>query len=284
MRIFLFLMFFTSSLFLVAQDELLDQVSASLDEGTIYANATFKGTRLINGQSVETRDKGSLVFIISHRFSNIDGGAYEFFGLDGAQIRLGLDYAITDDLYIGLARNSLGKTIDGFVKYRILRQSKGDRVMPVSLTYFGSTAYQTLKTTPERSFSEKLAFTNQVLIARKITPDFSFQLMPSWVHYNLVAATDNNDVYALGFGGRYKLGNRFSLNAEYFLQLQEKNSTYNNAFAIGFDIDTGGHVFQLHFTNAAAMIDKGFIGETTDEFFSGDIRFGFNITRNFQLK
>ncbi len=283
MRIFLFLICLGSSFFLIAQDELLDQVSASLEEGTTYANGTFKGTRLINGQSVETRDKGSMVFIISHRFSNVDGGAYEFFGLDGAQIRLGLDYAITDDLYIGLARNSLGKTIDGFVKYRLLRQSKGDRIMPVSLTYFGSTAYQTLKTNPERSFSEKLAFTNQVLIARKITSDFSFQLMPTWIHYNLVTATENNDVYALGFGGRYKLGNRFSLNAEYFLQLQEKSPMYSNAFAIGFDIDTGGHVFQLHFTNAAAMIDKGFIGETADNFFSGDLRFGFNITRNFQL-
>ncbi len=274
------LIFYHSS---AAQEDLLAQVDQELEEGPVVVEGTFKGTRLINGHSVETRSKNNLTFIISHRFGNIRGGAYEFFGLDGAQIRLGLDYAVTDDLTLGIGRSSLGKHLDGFVKYRILTQQKGETVMPVSLTYFGSIAYETIRMVPEPSFQQRLAMTNQVLLARKITGDLSLQLMPTWVHYNLVNANENNDAISLGLGGRYKLGNRFSINAEYYYQVQAMNDNNYNAFAIGFDIDTGGHVFQLHLTNANAMIAKGYIGETTSDFFDGDIHFGFNITRNFQL-
>ncbi len=266
-----------------AQDDLLSQIDQELDQGNIEVSSTFKGTRLINGHSIETRSKKNLTFIISHRFGNIRGGAYEFFGMDGANIRLGLDYAITDKFTIGIGRNSLGKHLDGFAKYRILSQSKGEKQIPVSLTYFGSVAYRTVRTTPERTFKQNLAFTNQLLIARKISSAISLQLMPVWVHYNAVAIEENNDVFAIGVGGRYKIGKRFSLNVEYYHQLRELNPDYYNALALGFDIDTGGHIFQFHITNSTAMIAKGFVGETTDDFFGGNIHLGFNITRNFQL-
>ncbi len=266
-----------------AQDDLLSQIDQELDQGSIEVSSTFKGTRLINGHSIETRSKKNLTFIISHRFGNIRGGAYEFFGMDGANIRLGLDYAITDKFTIGIGRNSLGKHLDGFAKYRILSQSKGEKHIPVSLTYFGSAAYRTVRTTPELTFQQNLAFTNQLLIARKISSAISLQLMPVWVHYNAVSIEENNDVFAIGVGGRYKIGKRFSLNVEYYHQLRELNPDYFNALALGFDIDTGGHIFQFHITNSAAMIAKGFVGETTDDFFGGNIHLGFNITRNFQL-
>ena len=269
--------------FLYAQDDLLSQIDQELGQGNVEVSSTFKGTRLINGHSVETRAKNNLTFIISHRFGNIRGGAYEFFGMDGANIRLGLDYAITDKLTIGVGRNSLGKHLDGFLKYRALSQSKGEKNMPVSLTYFGSSAYRTVRTVPERTFQQNLAFTNQLLIARKFSSAVSFQLMPTWVHYNSVSIGENNDVFAIGVGGRYKIGKRFSLNVEYYHQVQELNPDYFNALALGFDIDTGGHIFQFHITNSAAMIAKGFVGETTDDFFGGNIHLGFNITRNFQL-
>ncbi len=268
---------------LYAQDDLLSQIDQELDPGNVTVEGTFKGTRLINGHSVETRSKNNLTFIISHRFGNIRGGAYEFFGLDGANIRLGLDYAVTDKFTVGIGRNSLGKHLDGFLKYRILQQSKGEKLVPISLTYFGSAAYRTIRTNPERTFQQNLAFTNQLLIARKITSAVSLQLMPVWIHYNLVTAEENNDVLALGLGGRYKIGKRFSINLEYYYQIQELNPEYFNALALGFDIDTGGHVFQFHVTNSAAMIAKGYVGETTDDFFGGNIHIGFNITRNFQL-
>ncbi|MBV6642364.1 MAG: hypothetical protein KI791_16720 [Cyclobacteriaceae bacterium] len=266
-----------------AQDDLLSQIDQELDEGKVMIEGTFKGTRLINGHSVETRSRKNLTFIISHRFGNIRGGAYEFFGMDGANIRLGLDYAVTDKFTLGIGRNSLGKHLDGFAKYRLLSQSKGDKQIPVAITYFGSAAYRTVRMVPELNFQQNLAFTNQLLIARKISSAVSLQLMPVWVHYNAVAIQENNDVFAVGIGGRYKIGKRFSINAEYYYQIQELNPDYFNALALGFDIDTGGHIFQFHITNSSAMIAKGFVGETTDDFFGGNIHLGFNITRNFQL-
>lgn len=266
-----------------AQDDLLSQIDQELDAGNVMIEGTFKGTRLINGHSVETRSRKNLTFIISHRFGNIRGGAYEFFGMDGANIRLGLDYAVTDRFTLGIGRNSLGKHLDGFAKYRLLSQSKGDKQIPVAITYFGSAAYRTVRMVPELNFQQNLAFTNQLLIARKISSTVSLQLMPVWVHYNAVAIQENNDVFAVGIGGRYKIGKRFSINAEYYYQIQELNPDYFNALALGFDIDTGGHIFQFHITNSSAMIAKGFVGETTDDFFGGNIHLGFNITRNFQL-
>lgn len=262
---------------------LLDQIDKELTVEETVIEGTFKGTRLVNGHSVETRAKNNLTFIISHRFGSILGGAYDFFGLDGANIRLGLDYSATDKLTVGLGRNSLGKHIDGFVKYRILRQRTGEAPLPLSATYFGSLAYETIRTTPERSFTQRLASTHQLLIARKFSSAISFQMMPTWVHYNLVESLENNDVFALGLGGRYKIGNRFSVNVEYYYQIQQLNPNNFDALAIGFDIDTGGHIFQFHVTNANAMIAKGYVGETFGDFFSGDLHIGFNITRNFQL-
>ncbi|MEQ8555425.1 MAG: DUF5777 family beta-barrel protein [Cyclobacteriaceae bacterium] len=281
--IFLSLLLIFNVCFLHAQDDLLSQIDQDLDPESVEVSSAFKGTRLINGHSVETRSKKNLTFIISHRFGNIRGGAYEFFGMDGANIRLGLDYAITDRFTVGIGRNSLGKHLDGFAKYGILRQSRGEKQIPVSLTYFGSAAYRTVRMVPERTFQQNLAFTHQLLIARKVSSAISLQLMPVWVHYNAVTVEENNDVFAIGVGGRYKIGKRFSVNIEYYHQVQELNPDYFNSLALGFDIDTGGHVFQFHITNSSAMIAKGFVGETTDDFFGGNIHLGFNITRNFQL-
>lgn len=268
----------------IAQDDDLLNLLETEQTETDQVEATFKGTRLINGHSVETRDKGVLDFIISHRFGTINSGAYELFGLDGATIRLGLEYAINDRLYVGLGRSSFEKTYDTFAKYRILRQSAGSSAMPISVTWVSTAMLKTLRTTPELEFNQKIAYTHQALIARKFGPKLSLQVMPTWVHYNFIAATDDyNDVYAVGVGGRYKFTSRLAVNTEYYHQLQTLNGLTKNAFAIGVDIDTGGHIFQLQFTNATSMVPKGFIGETTNDFFGGDIHFGFNISRTFQV-
>jgi len=270
---------------LAAQDDLLNLLDDAEDQTTEYVSATFKGTRLINGHSAETRKKGTLDFMISHRFGEISGGAYEFFGLDQSNIRLGLEYGITDRLYVGFARNSFEKTFDGFGKYRLIRQSSGVKKIPVSVTLFSSVAIKTLRILDEEpTFSDKLVYTSQLLIARKISSSVSLQLMPSYVHFNTIQEDDlNNDVIALGVGGRVKLSQRISLNAEYYYQFTELRAGTFNSIAIGVDIETGGHVFQLHFTNSTSMIEKGFIAETTNDFFDGDIHFGFNISRSFQL-
>lgn len=268
-----------------AQDDLLSLLEEEQGEERTLIEATFKGTRVINGHSIETRNAGVMDFIISHRFGTIDGGAYELFGLDNATVRLGLEYAISDRLYLGIGRSSFEKTYDGFVKYRLLRQMSGGG-MPFSATLFGSASLKNLRQ-PEinPTFEEKLAYTNQLLIARKFSPSLSLQIMPTWVHKNLILEDDiNNDAFALGVGGRIKLSQRVALVMEYYYQFQRITEDSFNAIAIGFDIETGGHVFQLQFTNSTSMVPKGFITETRNDFFDAGIHFGFNISRTFQLK
>lgn len=280
---------FTFSLLLAysafSQDDLLDMLDQEATEPSYVVDATFKGTRLINGHSVETRKKNNLDFIISHRFGELSGGPYQFFGLDQSNIRLGFDYGVTDRFNIGVGRNSFEKTFDGYLKYRLIRQTGGSRAIPVSMTWFSSLALKTLKQDEYvQSFSDKLAYTHQLLIARKFNSSLSIQIMPSYVHFNAVAEDQNhNDVWVLGVGGRVKLTQRISLNAEYYYQFQTLSGDTYNSLAIGFDIETGGHVFQLQFTNSRSMIEKGFIAETGNDFFEGDIHFGFNISRTFQL-
>jgi len=270
---------------LLAQDDLLAGLEAEQADQKTLVDATFKGTRLINGHSIETRKQGVMDFIIAHRFGTIDGGAYELFGLDNALVRIGLEYALTDRLYVGVGRSSFEKTYDGFVKYRLLRQSSGKGSVPLSATWLSSMALKTLKDpTYDLLFTDKLAFTHQLLLARKFNNGLSLQLMPTWVHRNLIGETDlNNDILALGVGGRIKLSQRVALCAEYYYQFQHLNENTQNALAIGVDIETGGHVFQLQFTNATSMVPKGFVSETTNDFFKGEIHFGFNVSRTFQL-
>ncbi|WP_350121961.1 DUF5777 family beta-barrel protein [Imperialibacter sp.] len=270
---------------LLAQDDLLAGLEAEQADQKTLVDATFKGTRLINGHSIETRKQGVMDFIIAHRFGTIDGGAYELFGLDNALVRIGLEYALTDRLYVGVGRSSFEKTYDGFAKYRLLRQSTGKGSVPLSATWLSSVALKTLKDpTYDLQFTDKLAFTHQLLLARKFNNGLSLQLMPTWVHRNLIGETDlNNDIFALGVGGRIKLSQRVALCAEYYYQFQHLNENTQNALAIGVDIETGGHVFQLQFTNATSMVPKGFVSETTNNFFKGEIHFGFNVSRTFQL-
>lgn len=281
----------TIPLLMVAQQDLMDILNKESKPEIKFATATFKSTRIMNGHSIERMPSGQLDFRISHRFGKINSGPYEFFGLDQANIHFGLEYGITDWLMIGVGRGTYEKTVDGFAKFSILRQSSGARVIPVSLTFFSSVALKTVKwTDPERTnyFTSRLAYVSQILIARKISQGFSLQVTPSYVHRNLVAtALDPNDLFAVGAGGRMKLTKRISFNAEYYYIINPgtylTQQTYN-PLSVGFDIETGGHVFQLIFTNSVAMIEKGFIGETTGDWLKGDIHFGFNISRVFTFK
>jgi hypothetical protein len=255
-----------------------------------YAYGLFRGTRIVNGHSVETLQEGEMEFVIGHRFGRINGGLYELFGLDQANIRLGLDYGIQNWLAVGLGRSSLGKEFDGFVKVRLLRQgAKGKGGMPVSLTGFSSIAINSLKAAgPDRPvfFQNRLAYTHQLLIARKISDRFSVQLMPTLAHYNLVESVDEpNDKIAIGVAGKYQLSKNLALTTEYYyLPPGQLPMGRTQPFSIGLDLNTGSHVFQLHFTNAPGMIEKQFIGETTGDWLSGDIQFGFNMVRTFKLK
>ena len=282
-----FLFLFLFSIDVSAQDDLLALAEAD-SAGTSFATATFKATRVINGHSVELIPRKELLFLISHRFGTLNSGAYNFFGLDGATIRLALEYGLTDRLNVGLGRSSLQKTYDGYLKYKLLRQQDYSWTRPVTLTAFASSAIKTLEFAhPERDnhFSSRLYFTYQLLLARKFNERFSLQLSPTLVHRNLVVmARDENNVLALGTGARYKLTKRTSFNAEYYYLLPGATADdYRNVLSLGFDIETGGHVFQLHLTNAQGMIEKFFIPETIGNWGDGDIYFGFNISRIFDF-
>lgn len=272
---------------LFAQEDLLSLLGAE-EETTDYAKASFKTSRVINLHSLENTAAGVLDFKISHRFNTVQNGLYDFFGLDGANLRLGLDFGVTDRLAIGIGRSNYEKTLDGFAKYKILRQSSGKRNMPITLAAFGSVAMQTLKwANPNRDnhFSSRLYYTGQLIVGRKFSEGFSLQLSPTIVHRNLVATfEESNDVLALGVGTRVKLSKRISLNLEYIYVLPDQLAPgFKNSLSVGFDIETGGHVFQLHFTNSRIMVEKGFIAETTGDWADGGIHFGFNISRVFTV-
>lgn len=256
-----------------------------------YATATFKSTRIINGHSIEQMKEKQLDFRISHRFGTLNSGTYGLFGLDESHIHFSLEYGIKDWLMLGAGRSSQNKTYDGFAKVRILRQSSGEKFMPVHLSYFTSIEIMTLKF-PERPvgtsnyFSSRLAYVNQLLIARKFNENLSVQITPTFIHRNLVKTElDQNDIYAMGVGGRYKLTKRLSLNAEYYYTYNPNSKSLDpqpyNALSVGVDIETGGHVFQIMVTNSQGMREGSFIPQTTGSWMDGDIHLGFNISRVF---
>jgi len=271
--------------------DLENLLDSEMKPTTDYTTATFKSTRVLNGHSIERMQKGQLDFRISHRFGLLNTGAYNLWGLDQANIHFSLEYGVTNWLMFGLGRGTYQKAYDGFIKLSILRQSKGAVKMPISLSYFGSIYDNTI--TPlipnETSYpSSRLSFVHQLLIARKFNDYLSIQLSPTYLHDNLVpTALDSNDKFAVGIGGRVKITKRVTINAEYYYVIHPPRympsvQTYN-PLAIGFDIETGGHVFQIIFTNSLAMVEKGFIGETSGQWLKGDVHLGFNISRVFTL-
>ena len=254
-----------------------------------YVTATFKATRVINGQSNEGLGAGVLDFMILHRFGTLDQGAQDFFGLDNANTRLGFDYGITNWLMVGIGRSTYQKEYDGFVKAKILRQTMDD-AMPISLSYAGTIMTRSDKitladTTQTYYFTNRMSYANQLIIARKFNDWLSLALTPSHVHYNLVKnLTDKNDVFAMGIGGRLKLSRRIAITGEWFYVLPDtKFEGTHNALSVGVDIETGGHVFQLHFTNSTGMSERTFIGQTSNDWGAGGIHFGFNLSRVFTI-
>ena len=253
--------------------------------------ATFKATRLINQQTIEVGGTRSLDFRIHHHFGLFNSGAYDFWGIDGgASIRLGLEYSYNGRLQFGLGRTSYEKQIDGFLKYRLLRQSKSGS-MPISVTLF-SGAYRNgvngLKISGVDKFnyaSDRLSFVQQIIIARKIDEKLSIQITPTIVHYNLVEnLADNNDAYFLGIAGRYKISNRTAITYEYGAKLLNySESKYYDSMGIGLDIETGGHVFQMFLTNSFGMTENQTFARTNSSWADRGFRLGFNVSRMFTL-
>jgi len=271
----------------VAQDvdlfkSLDEQDKKDKENQTDYTTAIFKTTRMINGQSIENVGAGILDVKISHRFSPISVGAKGLWGLDGANMRLGADYGITNNLMVGVGRTK-GGLFDGFGKYKLLRQSTGKRKMPISISYSLGVIWATDPTSTYNNYTDRFAYSNQLIIARKFNDYVSLQVVPTVVHYNSVATSSlASDYYSVGLGGRLRLTKRVNLTSEYYYRITKMEGSVN-CLSVGFDIETGGHVFQFHFSNSLDMNDRSFINETTDKWSTSGVRFGFNIARVFKI-
>ncbi len=291
-----------------AQDDLSDIVNKNeASPQKEFVTASFKGLRIINAQTIETAKKHNLQFNIQHRFGDVAGGVggfHNFYGLDQApDIRFSFDYGITDRLQIGIGHSKgvepYRELVDGNVKFKLLRQTSGGG-MPVSVTFFGVAAVSARISADsltsdfyfKNNFAHRISYVSQLVIARKFTPGISFEVLPTWVHRNYVSFAEPNDFFAVGAGARVKLTKRFALVADYFHNFDSYYSTakdlkgkriYFDPLGIGVEIETGGHVFQLMFTNTTGILENSYLPFTRANWLDGQFRWGFNITRNFVL-
>lgn len=266
-----------------AQDDLLAELDANTTDSS-YVFATFKGLKIVNFESTKLTAKKEFTFIVAHRFGSIENGLDTFFGLDDAVTRLNFIYGIGDGFNISVSRSSYQKIYESAIKYRITRQRKNG--FPFTVVGYNSILINTSLSEdnlPKLEFKHRLGYTAQLLIARKVSTSFSFELAPTYFHDNYVVLdSQDNSQFALGLGGRYKIGKRWSINADYGWHLNRANgSPFKNPLSIGFDLETGGHVFQLHFSNAQPMNTNTFLSYATGDWSDGDIYFGFNLSRVF---
>ncbi|MES2517770.1 MAG: DUF5777 family beta-barrel protein [Bacteroidota bacterium] len=267
-----------------AQDDLLSMLP---DDKTPEAvTGTFKSTRIINGQSIETVAGHHLDYRVSHRFGPINSGSYQFYGLDQGYIYMGFEYGITDNLMVGIGRSSEQKMLNLFTKMRLLKQ-KTNGGSPISVTFMAEGYADMLRypTEDTRTNLSKYSYMTQALIARKINDKLSLQIMPTYLYRNRNNEHgETNGVFSVGLAGRYKMTKRTAFVGEYYYVLPNQiNEKYKNSLSFGFDIETGGHVFSLHFTNSTGMITKQFLAETVDTWADGGVHFGFNLGRSFGL-
>lgn len=291
--IYISLLAFLSCSTVLAQspDDLLNMVAEKPKKE--FVTATFKTTRLINFHTVEVLSKRSLDFRISHRFGDFNSGAYNAWGVDGgANIRLALEYCHGSRFMFGVGRTSGKKIADGFLKYRLLKQTTKGGGMPISVTLFTSVYHTFMQNVlidgvnKYQSIPDRLSYCHQIMIGRKFNSRFSFQLTGAMVHVNLVEKiTDKNDCFIIGGVTRFKFAKRQAITLEYGYRLNKySKEKYYDSFGIGYDLETGGHVFQVHLTNSFGLTEDQYFMYTNTSWDNWGIRLGFNISRVFSLQ
>lgn len=268
---------------MVAQDDLLNEIDSTSAVNETVSSA-FKSLKIVNLESTKLASKGDLYFVVAHRFGYFDNGFEDFFGLDEANTRLQFVYGLTDGISIHASRSGFQKTYEFAAKYRLISQKNSGS--PFEIVGFNSLAINAeldKVLLPKLEFSDRLAYVSQILISRKFNDNLSLEMAPTYFHENYVANnSQDNSQFALGLGGRYKFTKRWSFNMDYAAHLNRaSNSVFRNPLSIGFDLETGGHVFQMHFTNSQAMHESGYLGNTTGNWGDGQIAFGFNLIRVF---
>lgn len=270
----------------MAQDDLLNELEQEVPDEQQPVTSVFKGIKIVNFESTKLVGEKQLQFIISHRFGDLSDGIDNFIGLDDATARIQFVYGVTDWLNVGISRSGFNKTYDAAVKYRFLRQAEGGS--PVTLVgYHLFTINTDLDSDlfPEITFSDRLGYANQLLISRKFNDWLSLQLIPTYFHDNTVIEDgQDNSQFALGIGGRFKFTKRLAFIGDYGIHLNRvSGSDFNNSLALGIEIETGGHVFQIHVSNSRAIFANGFLGQARGDFGDGNVFLGFNISRAFSL-
>jgi hypothetical protein len=305
-----FLLFVTKALF--AQDDmlsLLDSAGAPKHEKVF---ATFKGSKIINMQSTETVKPKTMDFTVTHLFGNAGhesgGGVHQLFGFDNAaDIRIGFDFGITRNLTMGIGRSKQFELLDALIKYRVLTQTT-DNHIPLTLAVYSDLGYSPQTASQFYAGAEgnpnfkqndlyRFSYTTELLIARKFNRRLSIQLAPLYQHRNFVIARVNpsngsvqsNDLFALGGGFRFMIGRRWGIVGDYyyiFSDYRRNNPTtpYQNPLSLGVEIETGGHVFHINFSNASGIVENNYIPYTSDNWFKGGFKFGFTISRVFNIK
>lgn len=261
----------------------MERERVSLDEPV---DAMFKAPHVILMNSSKNLEKNTLHMMIKHVFDPVETGIQQLYGLDvQANIKLSLDYGVTDKLSVGISRSKFQKMYQARYKYTLFQQLKSGN-FPVDILLAGNAGVNTTPNDKFDTFTNRMSYSQQAIFARKFSPSLSLQIAPTYVHYNLVDPGEYNDYFALGAGGRFKVTNRTSVNLEWVPVLTETSQNTYNSFSVGVDIETGSHVFQLFFTNSFGMDNQNIISHTSNDFFGdpfGQFRFGFNVNRIFLL-
>jgi hypothetical protein len=303
-KFFTLLLCFGYVFFMNAQDDLMEmlneEIAAESQPEKVFA--TFKGTTVINAQTVETVKKNTLEFNISHRFGDMDVfnkqgtnlAGHTLYGLENASnIRFSLTYGITDKLSVGIGRSKMNEHVDGNLKYRFLEQKFNST--PVSVAYYVSAAISFVANIPQDKDVNRMSYAHQLIIAKKITRGISLELLPTYVHRNFVdqrvphptnSSLDENGIFALGIAGRAKVTSRMAFVFDYFHSFSEFRDADNNfydAIGVGVEIETGGHVFHLNITNSKGLIANDIIPYTRSDWGKGEYKLGFNISRVFSF-
>ena len=274
---------------LFSQDDLLDLLEEDLEKSE-YVESSFKGTRVVNAQSLEIPKPKILQFMIQHRFGSIENGFYDLFGMDYATIRFDFHYGLSDRISFGIGRSSLDKIYDVFLKSKLIRQTSGAKSFPFSVLLYSDIGIDTKRKSETNAavkdnFSNRLLYVNQLIIGRKFSRNLSIQILPTLIHRNLVPTNDDeHDLSSMGIAGRYKLSNRLSINVDYFIPIGDRNKNYKNSLAFGIDYETGGHVFQIMLANSQGPYEYTFIENANGDLSNGILYLGFNISRSFTLK
>ena len=271
------------NIFAFGQNSLLNEITAESDYENTFEMPAFKAMKVVNNQSTKLAGKGDLYLYVGHRFGAVRGGISSLFGLDYANTKIEMLYGLFNEVQVGFSRESFKKTYNLHVKYGIKRQTNN---FPVSIVGYNSINLDTSldeNVYPNLNYNERYVYISQLLISRRFSDKFSLQLSPSVIKHNFLttqAETDYN--YVLNTGSRLKISKRSSFNIDYSYHLNRlKNSSEKNVLSLGIDMETGGHVFQLLFSNTQASDEAGVLTGAEGDWLKGDVYFGFNILRVF---